>query len=141
LICLEWFENFRLRHSLSAGREAAKAFWSDQVKREGVEREDWQLKQWSEAIRWYLEWLEACRLAGKDHRSLIERARRHRARQIIDEPSRNKAAATILGRVSHSCIGENQEALSPFSTVLPPSWLRNGDGLKVSSNSWSGVGL
>lgn len=75
LICLEWFENFRLRYSLSAGREAAKAFWSDQVKREGVEREDWQLKQWSEAIRWYLEWLEACQLAGKDHRSLIERAR------------------------------------------------------------------
>ena len=75
LICLEWFENFRLRHSLPAGRDAAKAFWGDQVKREGVEREAWQLQQWAEAIRWYLAWLEACQLAGNDHRSLNERVR------------------------------------------------------------------
>ena len=75
LICLEWFENFRLRYSLAAGREAAKAFWRSEVQRDGIEREDWQLKQWSEAIRWYLAWLEACLLAGKDHRSTIERAR------------------------------------------------------------------
>jgi integron integrase len=75
LICLEWFENFRLRHGLPAGRDAAKAFWANQVKRDGVTREDWQLAQWGEAIRWYLEWLKACELAGKDHRSLIERAR------------------------------------------------------------------
>jgi len=45
------------------------------VKRKDVEREEWQLKQWAEAIRWYLDWLKACELAGKDHRSLIERAR------------------------------------------------------------------
>jgi integron integrase len=75
LICLEWFENFRLRHSLPAGRDAARAFWTDQVRRDGVEREDWQLTQWAEAIRWYLAWLEACELAGNDHRSLIERVR------------------------------------------------------------------
>ena len=71
LICLEWFENFRLRHSLPAGREAAKAFWSDQVKREGVEREEWQLKQWGEAIRWYLECLFS-RTNCKDPRNHIE---------------------------------------------------------------------
>jgi hypothetical protein len=75
LICLEWFENFRLRYGLPADRDAAKAFWADQVKREGIEREAWQFEQWGEAIRWYLEWLEACLLAGKDHRSTIERAR------------------------------------------------------------------
>jgi len=75
LICLEWFENFRLRHSLPAGRDAAKAFWLDQVKRHRIKRAAWQLKQWSEAIRWYLNWLGACDLAGKDHRSLIERSR------------------------------------------------------------------
>jgi hypothetical protein len=34
LICLEWFENFRLRYSLAAGREAAKAFWKSEVKRD-----------------------------------------------------------------------------------------------------------
>ncbi|MDA7868793.1 MAG: integron integrase [Akkermansiaceae bacterium] len=75
LICLEWFENFRLRYGLPADRDAAKAFWADQVKREGIEREAWQFEQWGEAIRWYLEWLKACDLEGKDHRSLIERAR------------------------------------------------------------------
>lgn len=75
LICLEWFENFRLRHSLPSGRDAAKAFWNDQVQRDGFTREDWQLNQWAEAIRWYLDWLKACEIAGKDHRSLIERAR------------------------------------------------------------------
>ena len=75
LICLEWFENFRLRYSLPASRDAAKAFWLDQVKLDGIEREPWQLNQWAEAIRWYLNWLEACNLAGNDHRSLNERVR------------------------------------------------------------------
>lgn len=75
LLCLEWFENFRLRLSLPANRQTARIFWKSQVLREDIEREDWQLKQWAEAIRWYLEWLAACELAGDDHRSLIERAR------------------------------------------------------------------
>jgi hypothetical protein len=47
LLVLEWFENFRLRHELEAGREAAKAFWKSDVKREGREREKWQLEQWA----------------------------------------------------------------------------------------------
>lgn len=75
LILLEWFENFRLRHALPANWEAAAFFWKDQVIRDGVQREKWQLNQWSEAIRWYLQWLEACAVAGQDHRSHIERAR------------------------------------------------------------------
>ena len=37
LLVLEWFENFRLRHELEAGREAAKAFWRSEVTREGRE--------------------------------------------------------------------------------------------------------
>ena len=36
LLVLEWFENFRLRHELKAGREAAAAFWRSDVQREGV---------------------------------------------------------------------------------------------------------
>lgn len=75
LVCLEWFENYRLRHGLEAGREAAKSFWRQEVKREGVEREPWQIDQWAEAIRWYLNWLGACEKAGGDHRSLTERVR------------------------------------------------------------------
>ena len=72
---LEWFENFRLRHQLGAGEEAAKAFWRSEVLREGRTREPWQLEQWSDAVRWYLDWLRACAEAGADHRSLPERVR------------------------------------------------------------------
>jgi integron integrase len=75
LLVLEWFENFRLRHELEAGRDAAKLFWKTEVIREGREREKWQLEQWGDAIQWYLKWLEACAEAGADHRSLAERLR------------------------------------------------------------------
>ena len=70
LLLLEWFENFRLRHELPAGREAAKVFWKSEVIREGREREKWQLDQWADAIQWYLNWLSACSETGADHRSL-----------------------------------------------------------------------
>lgn len=75
LLVLEWFENFRMRHELEAGREAAKLFWKNDVLREDREREPWQLEQWEAAIRWYLDWLEACSQANADHRSLPERLR------------------------------------------------------------------
>lgn len=75
LVLLEWFENFRLRHELEAGREAARAFWRLEVKREGCTRETWQLAQWTNAIQWYLSWLGSCAEAGADHRSLAERLR------------------------------------------------------------------
>lgn len=45
LLVLEWFENFRLRHQLEAGRESARLFWRSEVQREDREREDWQLTQ------------------------------------------------------------------------------------------------
>ena len=74
LILLEWFENFRLRFSLEAGRESAIQFWKQEVIGKGV-REEWQLAQWSGALEWYLRWLSACEDAGADHRSLPERVR------------------------------------------------------------------
>ena len=74
-VFLEWFENFRLRHNLSAGREAATLFWTEEVTGHGREREDWQLDQWSAGMSWYLKWLEACQEVGADHRSLAERLR------------------------------------------------------------------
>lgn len=75
LLVLEWFENFRLRHELEAGREAARAFWRCEVIGEGRRREAWQLEQWEDAIKWYLDWLAACAEGGADHRSLPERVR------------------------------------------------------------------
>ena len=75
LLVLEWFENFRLRHELGAGREAARVFWTTDVLRDDRPREEWQLEQWAEAIVWYLKWLDACTEAGADHRGLAERLR------------------------------------------------------------------
>lgn len=49
---LEWFENFRLRHEMEAGRDAAKAFRRAEVQREDRKREPWQLDQWADAIQW-----------------------------------------------------------------------------------------
>jgi len=75
LLVLEWFENFRLRRGLDAGREAARRFWRHEVLREDRPREPWQLEQWENAIWWYLDWLDACVDQGADHRSLPERVR------------------------------------------------------------------
>lgn len=75
LLVLEWFENYRLRHELPAGREAAKRFWRGEVLGRGREREKWQLEQWGDAIEWYLNWLKACAEEGGDHRRLPERLR------------------------------------------------------------------
>jgi integron integrase len=75
LLVLEWFENFRLRHELEAGRVAAKIFWKSEVLREGRLRETWQLEQWADAIKWYLNWLKACDVEGGEPRSLAERLR------------------------------------------------------------------
>lgn len=75
LLVLEWFENFRLRHELPAGREAARAFWRGEVLGKGRQREPWQLEQWEDAIQWYMAWLDACAEVGVDHRSLAERVR------------------------------------------------------------------
>jgi integron integrase len=75
LLVLEWFENFRLRSELDAGRDAAKLFWRQEVLREDRPREKWQFEQWADALQWYLQWLAACAEAGADHRSLAERVR------------------------------------------------------------------
>jgi len=75
LLVLEWFENFRLRHELPAGREAARNFWRCEVLGKDRQREPWQLEQWEDAIKWYLAWLDACAEEGGDHRSLPERVR------------------------------------------------------------------
>lgn len=75
LLVLEWFENFRLRHQLAADRDAAKVFWMSEVQGKERRRETWQLEQWGDAIKWYLEWLDACAVEGGDHRSLEERLR------------------------------------------------------------------
>jgi len=70
---LSWFESWRLRLRLSAGREAARKFWMVEVV--SKPRKDWQKKQWAEAMRWYLNWLAICQKGGKTTVSLAERVR------------------------------------------------------------------
>jgi integron integrase len=70
-LLLGWFESWRIDQQLEPGREAAKAFWVQQVK--GKPRADWQLGQWGEALAWYLQWLQFAEASGVEVRSLEER--------------------------------------------------------------------
>lgn len=70
---LSWIEDWRLKKELPAGREAAKRWWLEVAK--AKERPEWQLRQWQEAIRWFLNWLKLCEVAGGDPRSVPERLR------------------------------------------------------------------
>lgn len=68
---LGWIEDWRMKQDLPPGREAARAWWKEVAKIK--ERPEWQLRQWEEAIRWYLGWLEICLKEGGDGRGLPER--------------------------------------------------------------------
>lgn len=70
---LSWFETWRLRRRLSPGREAGRKFWTMEVI--AKPRKDWQLAQWTEAMRWYLQWLELCHKEGRPPTGLAERVR------------------------------------------------------------------
>ncbi|MEO8615627.1 MAG: phage integrase N-terminal SAM-like domain-containing protein [Luteolibacter sp.] len=75
LLVLEWFENFRLRCGLEAGRDSTEVFWRKEVVPQGRPRKPRQLEQWEDAIKWYLNWLDACAIENADHRNLPEWAR------------------------------------------------------------------
>lgn len=68
---LSWFEDWRMSRQLPPGREAACAFWRQQVKVKP--RTEWQIDQWKQAISWYLEWLRFSQAAGNEVRTLDER--------------------------------------------------------------------
>ena len=66
-----WFDTWRIRKALPAGVESARRFWREEVLRKPRER--WQLQQWTEAMRWYLNWFGLCQRAGKSAISVAER--------------------------------------------------------------------
>ncbi len=70
-VFLSWFESWRIAHGRIPDRESAVAFWRVKVKTGA--RKKWQLRQWAEAMRWYLNWIEICRHHGRETRSLPER--------------------------------------------------------------------
>jgi len=79
------------------------------VKREDRPRLDWQLEQWSEAIRWYLEWLDACELANGDHRSLPERLRNAVASAVARRGLASRTGACYGGWASRYAKFANDE--------------------------------
>ena len=70
-IFLEWFELWRVGKRIVPGREASVRFWREQVR--AKTRAGWQLKQWAEAMSWYLNWLKVCEEQGREARTLAER--------------------------------------------------------------------
>lgn len=70
---LTWYEKWRIAHGAIPGRESAALFWKAQVK--AKPRESWQLQQWAEAMRWYLQWLAFCETNARKALSLEERVR------------------------------------------------------------------
>ena len=47
---LGWLEDWRVKADLPPGRDAARRWWCEVAK--SKERPEWQLRQWTEAIRW-----------------------------------------------------------------------------------------
>jgi len=70
-VFLGWFEKWRIGVRLESDRSAGVRFWREQVGARA--RESWQLRQWAEAMRWYLNWLDVCRHHGREARSVPER--------------------------------------------------------------------
>ncbi|QQL44582.1 integron integrase [Sulfuriroseicoccus oceanibius] len=72
-VVVGWYDQWRQRYRLAPGAESAREFWRAQVL--SAPRERWQLDQWAEAMRWYLDWLERCRERGVTPTTLDERVR------------------------------------------------------------------
>ena len=68
---VNWFESWRLAKKLELNRNMAKRFWKEAVICK--ERTPWQLQEWTEGIRWYLNWVKLCEESGKSPKSLAER--------------------------------------------------------------------
>ena len=68
-----WFDSWRVAKQLEVNRESARRFWKELVLQK--ERDQWQIHQWTEALRWFLNWIELYREAGVKYESLCERLR------------------------------------------------------------------
>jgi integron integrase len=71
---LSWYEEWRVKRHLDPGRESAGQWWQQAVKSKA--REEWQLRQWAEAMRWFLSWLKLCQDQGGDGLGIPERLKR-----------------------------------------------------------------
>ncbi len=72
-IVLNWFELWRIGKNLPVERGSAIRFWKEQVT--SKPREVWQLNQWTEAFRWFMNWLAICERENGNPETLGERVR------------------------------------------------------------------
>lgn len=116
-LVLEWFEQWRLRCELVPGRDAAERFWREQVKSKA--REDWQLQQWAEAMRWYLRWLSFCEESGRRTETLFERVR-----EAVDRAGARRGLARRTRQTYGSWAGRFAEWAGEERAVLEPDRAR-----------------
>ena len=76
---LTWFEGWRLAQGKDAGRSSAREFWREIV--QAKPRKDWQLRNWAEGVRWFLDWLEISKRKGTKAVSVAERV--HQAMESV----------------------------------------------------------
>lgn len=72
---LHWYESWRLQKRLEPSAASARLFWRDRILDDPEEkRETWQIDQWTEAMRWYVKWLDVCeQRKGEVPKCLYER--------------------------------------------------------------------
>ncbi|MBK1829528.1 integron integrase [Verrucomicrobiaceae bacterium R5-34] len=70
---LSWYETWRISRRLQPNLQSARQFWRQEVL--AKDRKQWQLEQWAQAVRWYLQWLDICARQGWATVSLAEKVR------------------------------------------------------------------
>ena len=124
-IILNWFECWRIPKNLPAGRDAAARFWREQVVSKN--REQWQLDQWAEAIRWFLHWLRFCEEQGGDTRTLQERVR-----AAVNQAGGRRGLALETRRTYSRIAGRFAKWAGEADAVLDEEKAREWLGLRVT---------
>ncbi len=106
---IEWFNQWRVRMDLGLVRASAIRFWREQVRVKP--REDWQHRQWAEALGRYLRWVEICTAQGGDARTV---------------PERMKAAVISAGARRGRLEQDEQKLWILCREVRRMGWLREG---------------
>jgi len=70
---LAWFDTWRMGKRLETSVDSARRFWKREVT--SKPRKTWQLAQWAEAVRWYLQWLKLCEKESVETVSQAEKVR------------------------------------------------------------------
>lgn len=118
---LHWFESWRLRLHKDASATSAREFWRIEVL--AKPREAWQLQQWTEGMRWYVQWLEICqRSRGEVPMSLYERVRNAVEHVAARRGLARRTSQTYAGWVTRYAlwVGEARKMMDP---KLARDWL------------------